>query len=227
MLMIKEYLLKFYTKNISLKYFWQLLRKLTWECVQLNPNITVSEISCKYTSGLVVSCQRAAFCCNEDKRQICRSDCQLLRQETGVWLLTGCWPSAPPLLRWAPTSPQLSSLLLFLHFLSVTPAQIHRVRPTRREPPTQLPQLEPEDSDRWDCTQVYTADLWLVKPAWRLNAECFCLQVCSNPPCETHETGTTNTATTATGKLRTHLGPHFLMLKHTTMQESVSFEEIP
>ncbi len=40
---------------------------------------------------------------------------------------------------------------------------------------------------------------------WRLNCKCFCLQVCSNPPCETHETGTTNTATTATGKLLTHL----------------------
>uniref|UniRef100_A0A8C9X3G8 Host cell factor 1 n=1 Tax=Sander lucioperca TaxID=283035 RepID=A0A8C9X3G8_SANLU len=31
--------------------------------------------------------------------------------------------------------------------------------------------------------------------------------VCSNPPCETHETGTTNTATTATGKLRPHTRP--------------------
>lgn len=36
------------------------------------------------------------------------------------------------------------------------------------------------------------------------------LQVCSNPPCETHETGTTNTATTATGNLPTHLQPEDL-----------------
>uniref|UniRef100_A0A671XFT9 Fibronectin type-III domain-containing protein n=1 Tax=Sparus aurata TaxID=8175 RepID=A0A671XFT9_SPAAU len=58
-------------------------------------------------------------------------------------------------------------------------------------------------SVRTHLTELHTGVLMISD--WLKLELCLCFQVCSNPPCETHETGTTNTATTATGDLLTHL----------------------